>query len=359
MISDFLNNLKDYADTRLKNPFLGTLVLVWIFRNFEFLYALFNFEEDVTLRQRIDYIRRYFQHYDFWHCMESVGIAFGLMALSFILLLFARALTNGYSIVLNYLNDKTDKGSVVSRKEFEHLKKQFKVAKGERDQLRTEAMLHDETVQELNSKLSASFKNETVEEVTENIDKELLKHINEEVSLEKLLEERAQLINENTGISFNPDKIQLPDGSSRAPGRDHQAALGLYGFHLRDLFDIPEKQEDWIADIYNNDRERSRQSAKAYGQLMKLPPENLEFLLRDLFFIIDNSLVGNYIKMVRKLAYDKKSLVEKDSVNDSLSKYLLRGLISKSLDDDDKVVFYVTDLGVDVFNALMNIRTRL
>lgn len=132
MLNDLFNSTTDYIKTRLTNPFLGTLLAVWITRNFEFLYALFNFAVGVTLTQKEDYIRRYFiQHGTLEELWINLGISLAIIVSSFILLWITRLITNFYELRLVPLTYKyTQPKTLVTKERYEAL---FQLSKGKDD----------------------------------------------------------------------------------------------------------------------------------------------------------------------------------------------------------------------------------
>ena len=48
MIKDFLVSFKDNFKEKTRNPFLGTYLIVWLIRNWELIYTLFNFDQNKT-----------------------------------------------------------------------------------------------------------------------------------------------------------------------------------------------------------------------------------------------------------------------------------------------------------------------
>lgn len=136
MFTDFFKGVYDNAHTRIKNPLLGTLIAVWIVRNFNFLYALFNFHEEVTLTQRIDYFRRYFNEYGtIWHVLLNIVIAFGIMILTFSLLLLSKWISNLYSRFIDKINEKSDDAAIVSIEKYKRVKDERDSFSKEKDAL--------------------------------------------------------------------------------------------------------------------------------------------------------------------------------------------------------------------------------
>lgn len=83
-VNDFFSNIKD----KLTNPFFGTLIIVWITRNWILVYTLFNFDEKHNLKTKVEFIKNYWSTKDF---LEDLAIS------AFHALLFMLA---GYIIIM-------------------------------------------------------------------------------------------------------------------------------------------------------------------------------------------------------------------------------------------------------------------
>ena len=78
IIESFVDNIKQ----KTTNPFFGTLILVWLVRNWELVYTLFNFDNDCTLSDKKQFIRDYYVSKFFWkELLLNIGIALCLMIL--------------------------------------------------------------------------------------------------------------------------------------------------------------------------------------------------------------------------------------------------------------------------------------
>ncbi|MXN90505.1 hypothetical protein GR160_04630 [Flavobacterium sp. Sd200] len=206
MFADFFNSISDYAKTRFTNPLLGTIVAVWFIRNFDFVFALFNFADGVTLTQKVDYFHRYFKvHGTTTELCTVIMYAFFILLGTFLLLLFSRGLTNGYIVLLNLVNKSTDVGTVVSRSMYDELRKTYNTVKSERDTLRSKETSHDEALKILKleieskekqySELNDEFSKKTAE--SDLIYEELsAKHISLDESHNKLKSELQYKTNE-------------------------------------------------------------------------------------------------------------------------------------------------------------------
>lgn len=120
-ISSFFDNIKD----KTTNPFFGTLIFVWLVRNWDLVYTLFNFDRDCTLLDKKEFIRNYYVGKVVW---EEIGynilIAFGLMLLSYLLIIVSRLVVNvtNHNIIPR-MNEKTVSKLVVNKNRFETVKR--------------------------------------------------------------------------------------------------------------------------------------------------------------------------------------------------------------------------------------------
>jgi hypothetical protein len=108
IVSSFLNNYK----SKIRNPLMGTICSVWIIHNWRIVYALFNFDKDCTMQERINFIQDYFSNKEFSsEFLTIVTTSFAVIFITFILLALSRLLTDGYykivePLIINLL-DKT------------------------------------------------------------------------------------------------------------------------------------------------------------------------------------------------------------------------------------------------------------
>ena len=114
MIKNTINSLTDNINQKLKNPFLGTFIIVWIIRNWEFLYSLFYFNPKLSLDDRIAKIKTHFVDYDIWEILITVGFTFLILIATYILLNLSRLVVNFFDKKITpKVYEITDKSSVV------------------------------------------------------------------------------------------------------------------------------------------------------------------------------------------------------------------------------------------------------
>jgi len=163
MFAKTLSSLKDNLIQKTTNPFLGTLVLVWIFHNWKLVYGVFNFDKTWTLEKKWEFITTYLEPWRFTiNLIECLSIATIVLFVTYFLLNFSRLIINFYEkIVSPWVYKVTDKSSIV-------LKSTYKQLEQERDLL--EQRLEEERVRriQVQSELDALEEKQSKNEVANN-----------------------------------------------------------------------------------------------------------------------------------------------------------------------------------------------
>ena len=128
MVKDTLNSMLDNIKERTTNPFLGTLLVVWIIRNWTLVYGLFNFDKGFTLDKKLKYIADHYQSQAFVpNLLIVVAITFLVLVSTYCMLTLGRLITDTYDkFVLPYLSKITDKSSIVLKTEYKTLEEVVK-----------------------------------------------------------------------------------------------------------------------------------------------------------------------------------------------------------------------------------------
>lgn len=121
-VNDFFSNIKD----KLTNPFFGTLIIVWLTRNWELVYTIFNFDNNKTLKYKIQIIKNHISAKDF---LEDLAIcawhAILFMLAGYIIIIITRAISMFVEHnVMPRLTDKIVSEDVISKKLYNELKKE-------------------------------------------------------------------------------------------------------------------------------------------------------------------------------------------------------------------------------------------
>lgn len=120
-ISSFFDNIRD----KTTNPFFGTLIFVWLIRNWDLIYTVFNFDSDCDLQDKKEFIRNYYGARIVWQEIGlNISIAFGLMLLGYVLIIISRLVVNVTDHnIIPWMNNKTVSKLVVNKDRFETVKK--------------------------------------------------------------------------------------------------------------------------------------------------------------------------------------------------------------------------------------------
>lgn len=130
-ITEFFKRDENFSE-RLKdsrNPFLGTLTLVWIIRNWQIIYAIFFDNREFLVR--LNFIRSMIWATTFWEILLQFTINVGLALLAIVivysLVYFTRFITNKFeNRLLPWLYEKSAPKRVILIKEYEKLEKDIK-----------------------------------------------------------------------------------------------------------------------------------------------------------------------------------------------------------------------------------------
>lgn len=120
MVKDTLDSIFDNLKERTTNPFLGTLLVVWVVKNWKLVYSLLYFDGNFKLKDRLDYITHYFSERSFiWNMVSVISLTIVVLVFTYALLSMSRLLTDFYDrVVIPWISKLTDKGSVVLKIEY-------------------------------------------------------------------------------------------------------------------------------------------------------------------------------------------------------------------------------------------------
>lgn len=203
MIKDFLISFRDNFKEKTRNPFLGTYLIVWIIRNWELIYTLFNFDENYKLQDKIDFIKTYYSEQSFiGNLLTTVLWAFGLLILTYLLLSISRLITNFSEKQITPLIYKiTDSKSIVLKETYEKLRiensrieTQLEKERENKKRLMLEISELEKTIDDINSK--DGKENEIAEQSINTISLENeVDVLFNKIKSKKLIEEFIEIVN--------------------------------------------------------------------------------------------------------------------------------------------------------------------
>jgi hypothetical protein len=138
-----LNSVKD----RFTNPFLGTFLFVWIIRNWYLVYAIFAFDKECTIDDKLGYIKNYFKDYNvFLEFFYNTCWAVGLLIVIYLILIGIQYLMRSYQLFITKINAYFDKIPVESKEHYLLLNTSFKSLS---DKYKALSESHDQRITEL------------------------------------------------------------------------------------------------------------------------------------------------------------------------------------------------------------------
>jgi hypothetical protein len=214
MIKDFLVSFKDNFKEKTRNPFLGTYLIVWLIRNWELVYTLFNFDQNQNLANKIDFIKTYYSNNNFLQNLwTNVYWSFGLLVLTYLLLNISRLITNlSEKRLTPWIYKITDSKSIVLKTEYNRIRTERDEIQFRLDQERDLKSKLENQIKRLENELTESKNRIPEEEITlesilpkSDIDNSLnilYEKLKERELIEKF-KETATIINKGTLINNN------------------------------------------------------------------------------------------------------------------------------------------------------------
>jgi hypothetical protein len=150
MIKDIFMSFRDNLKEKTTNPFLATYILVWLMRNWDIVYSVFNFDQKSDLKYKLTFIEEYYEINSFLGgIFRNIGWTFCALILTYLLLNISRAIVNLYEKQLKpWIYKLTDSKSIV-------LKTTYERVRNERDELQVRL----DKERESKSKLEIRIKN--------------------------------------------------------------------------------------------------------------------------------------------------------------------------------------------------------
>ncbi len=182
MIKDIFFSFKENLRQKTSNPFFGTLIVVWIIHNWKLIFTFFNFEQDQTLRTKIEFLSGYLDTIPFLlNLGQSILITIIVLVITYTLLNLSRLIVNFFEKRLTpWVYKITDSKSVVLKSTYQTLleerdllSQKLDLEREAKSKLQTEITRLEDRIKEiLESRLtdSSSDANRSTENKTEELD---------------------------------------------------------------------------------------------------------------------------------------------------------------------------------------------
>ncbi|WP_299208165.1 hypothetical protein [uncultured Dokdonia sp.] len=197
MIIKLFESAKDFTGSKIKNPFFGTYLFVWILRNWDFIYSLIYFDSSTNLESRLTYMKSYLTENSFLYgLLINLGVTFLILSLSYVLLNLSRFIVNYSELKIKpWIDSKIDSNNIVTKERYSRLELDRNELLSSLESIRDSLSANERELKE---------KNDTIKKLKSTIvDKQL--DINE---VEKKLENTQGIVDNNQRLyNYNNEKI--------------------------------------------------------------------------------------------------------------------------------------------------------
>lgn len=203
MIKDLLISFKENIKQKTSNPFLGTLIIVWLIHNYKHLYELFFSGSNLLFKEKLYSLDLLFNPNHFLvNIFECIIISFLVLIITYLLLSLSRLISNFHEKVITpWVYKVTDKSSIVLKMDFERLNLDKERVQKRFEQERETRIRLENEIEELENKIKKSLKPDSNEQTESKPVK------NENEKLVDLLENKGYLETfESLIFSINNDE---------------------------------------------------------------------------------------------------------------------------------------------------------
>jgi len=216
MIKDFFISFKENLYVKASNPFYGTLLVVFVFNNWTLIYSVFNFDSNLTLEHKLDYINKYIINnptYEsiLWSILETIII----IIVGYFFANIVRLIVNLYDKQLTPIIYKiSDSKSIILKSEYDILLNERIRLENRLDEERAQKTKLQTDYERLETKISSLIKQNaelnSIIQTTTPPNEENISNNENELNLIAELFERENLIDDFMAIGSNiKNKISM------------------------------------------------------------------------------------------------------------------------------------------------------
>lgn len=161
-IASILESFGSTAKNRIKNPFFGTLILVWLYRNWKIPFTYLNFNDVTTRGEKIAYYTTFYKDYEYGSLGEVLvcsGYAFLAMLIAMIISHMTKLLTEGNERLLLENLQKIKSKKVLSIDDLENTLDKNKALNDSNNELEADNHKLRQRIKELEEEKKVSFLN--------------------------------------------------------------------------------------------------------------------------------------------------------------------------------------------------------
>jgi len=110
-LDEVKDSVKDFVDTRLKNPYFASVIAVWVVTNRVLLFGIFNFDDTINFKERINWAYAEFQNFKLLNLIGLHGFT-ATIVWSLLMGYFVMAIYNKVGGLAKWLYIKINRGTI-------------------------------------------------------------------------------------------------------------------------------------------------------------------------------------------------------------------------------------------------------
>jgi len=154
MIKDLFVSFTENLKQKTSNPFLGSLIIVWIFHNWDLVFTFFNFDKELKLKDKVEILTPYFK---FWTFLGNLGEC---VILTIFVIVISYTLMNVSLYIVDVFNKRlkpwilslNDENSIVPMEELKAINFELKDLRKKYDDEVSERIKYQDRYRELKDK---------------------------------------------------------------------------------------------------------------------------------------------------------------------------------------------------------------
>lgn len=126
------DSIKDFIDTRLKNPYFASVIVVWLITNRVIVFALFNFDSSLSLQQRIAWVHEKLESFKFLRLHGFSATIISSLLIGYLVMVFYNYINLSGKLLYIWVNksatnvlQKVEPNKWIERKEYKKLEEQL------------------------------------------------------------------------------------------------------------------------------------------------------------------------------------------------------------------------------------------
>jgi len=159
-IDEIKDSVKNFVDSRLKNPFFGSALVVWLVINKVFIFGIFNFDSTIPFKERLVWSSQQFQQFSFLFLHGFIGTVIYSLCAGFLVMVLYDKIGGLARIIYVWthkstiaLIQKVEPSKWVEKNKFDEIDTKFSQSEDELNKKRLEYNNIQKEFQNINNQL--------------------------------------------------------------------------------------------------------------------------------------------------------------------------------------------------------------